>query len=313
VKNNRRELLSVAAAILALILITPENGLAIPRRGGSSVQQANPAQPAPAATWGFNTNTFFDDFLNLNGFDINATFAPGYNWYMRAFQWPGANTGQQYTVPANSVSTSNSILTINTTTTGPSPYGGWMGTTGYAGAAATPQLAGKAFKNGGYFEASIAFDPSSIPSWPGSPTPRGMAFWLQDNQVGLDTSLQQNTGLPYGIEFDIFEWYLPTNALDNNIWAWTSYNSSTSQGSNIYTLSSYTTFHKYGMLWVPAAKNAGTGLIKFYVDGVQKGGTVSYTSSDPLYYADTSVLGLNLMIGSMPGWPMQVDYVTVWQ
>jgi hypothetical protein len=32
-----------------------------------------------------------------------------------------------------------------------------------------------------------------------------------------------------------------------------------------------TSQHLYGMLWVPSAKNAGTGLIQFYLDRVRAG------------------------------------------
>jgi hypothetical protein len=296
--------------LVASLFVTPAH--AFINAAGGNPYSNTPTQPPIAATYGFNTLTLWDDFATTGGFDLNATYNPGYTWYMRAFQFAGAQSGQQLTVPGNSVSTTNSILTINTTTTGPSPYGGWMGTTGYVGASANPQLVGNAFKNGGYFEASVAFDPSNIPSWPGNPTPHGMAFWLQDNAVGLATSLNQNTGLP-GIEFDIFEYYIPQGNVDWGSFEWTAYNAATSQGSHIYSVSGPTNFHKYGMLWVPVSKNSGTGLVRFYLDGVQNGSTITYTSSSPLYAADTSTLGLNLMIGSMPGWPMLIDYVMVWQ
>ena len=127
------------------------------------------------------------------------------------------------------------------------------------------------FPPGGYYEATYSYDPAQGTGKNGFPS-----FWLLD-LAGL-YSANFNTG--YGeaaawVEFDVHE---APNAGDiqgdTNVFFWKNINGGLggdNLGVNDDIHQSYTTatnmtaLHSYGMLWVPSAKNGGTGFVQFYL------------------------------------------------
>lgn len=144
---------------------------------------------------------------------------------------------------------------------------------------------GTTFVPGGYYEVSMGYDPANDTGNNGFPS-----FWLIDIK-GLQSA---NFNRGYGaagqwVEWDVFEAKTGGRAADMNAFDWTNINGG--QGANnlglekqIYelypTVTNPTSQHLYGMLWVPSTKNAGTGLVQFYLDRVHIAGhDITYTSS----------------------------------
>jgi hypothetical protein len=69
--------------------------------GGVTPSNTKPTQPAIAAAKGYNTNTFWEDFIDFDGIDVNNTRNAGYNFYMTD---TASTQGSARTVPANSLS-----------------------------------------------------------------------------------------------------------------------------------------------------------------------------------------------------------------
>lgn len=282
-----------------------------------SVTNYSPSQPAPAATWSYNTLAFFDDFNSLASIDLNATVGAGFKWYTRV-----ANTGGPVnTLPASEMSANGSILTINDS------HGGFdISTLGTTGASVPYGVIGQTFPAGGaYFEAKFAFNA------PPSPTSIFPNFFIFDKDITL---LHVNGGSwpANGLaEVDFMEaLYSGTGSPSLSLNNWTHYGTSTvySNPNNVPNVgASYPNdglMHSYGCLLVPASKNGGTGLIRRYVDGVlQTNCNVTYTAggvspeapgapSGWMSCLDTTA-GLQMYIGGGKNWPLYVDSVQVWQ
>lgn len=304
------ELLMGAAALSALPSVVKAAGFG--RGGGVAPARSGPAQPAAAALYGFNRLTFFDDFTSINTIDVNNTLQPGFNWYMRNLVQTG---GGIVTQNPSTVSVSSSVLTF----TPNSSSGGWLGTYGLVGNAGSATNVGSGIAaGGGYFECRIAFSPQSVVNlWP--------TFWMIDQQVFLNVINSLSFSSNYA-EIDFFEYEGGASYTD---WDW--YSAAT-QYKNTNTSIAGTpniadgSYHKIGGLLVPQAKNSGTGLIERYIDGVAYSSSIvnySATTVSPqaqvgaptgwMAALDHSTLGFNLQIGSGGGWPINVDYVMVWQ
>jgi hypothetical protein len=294
--------------------------------GVANVAGTMPVQPAAAATWGFNTPIFWDDFNSLSTIDVNNTLTPGYKWYMRYVQGTNVNGGNPIVSPPSSVSVANSILTYT-----PPSSGGWLTTMGCAGSLGSISLVGDNMApQGAYFECSMQYNVSQAqnPWWP--------AFLLFDNNLTL--AQPNNLTFPsngYGeIDFMEANWSsgAPQLGMRNYTW-YSSYANGDHQFRNNNITPNVGTnygndgnFHRYGALWVPQSKNGGTGLIQRYVDGVHQtdcdvtySSTTAPSSCTPSSCAtgwmsclDTNTAGFGLQIGSGNAWPIQVEYVMVW-
>lgn len=148
---------AVAAAVLSAI---PKPSEAFLGRGGGIISSGLPSQPVPAAAFGFNTLTFWDDFLSLSTIDVNNTLNPGYNWYVK-------NIENRVQSAASCAINTSSILTFTPDSTA-SPGGGWLCTPGYTGVTGSRKVGQTIAATGGYFEISMGFNPLSLGTgwWP---------------------------------------------------------------------------------------------------------------------------------------------------
>jgi hypothetical protein len=189
---------------------------------------------------------------------------------------------------------------------------------------------GATFPPGGYYELYASYDPSqALNSEVFFPS-----FWLQD----LSGLYAQNLHSGYGAaghfaEFDIWEGQTaqPRNP-DLNVFDWTTTNGG-GFGINNGIIQYYPTgavnsagIHSYGMLWVPSTLNGGTGLVQWFMDGINvaqttytSGGTPSPPCS-PINVAGCMVIAESgnfvlMMQGGGDGtkpYPVNLQTVSVW-
>ncbi len=275
--------------------------------------------PTDVAASGIVTSrTFFDDFNSISTIDTADTGAAGFNWYVHR-KWPNAASPfgnwagitTQSATPAGDISIGSSLLTL-------SDYPG--GSTGLVIQSAVANGAGyigHAFGGGGYFEVSMAFNPalalSADPSWP--------AIWTTSVEffVGSATRFA---------EPDIFEGFPSGNGFITSIMALHDWDNIglvnyKQEFDNNVGSPTFTSQHRYGMWWIPASKNGGTGIIRRYFDGVfvgqtsystTAGGSPAFDNGNPngvMSVIDGQHLVLNLSCG--PSWPAIFDYVSVYQ
>ncbi len=255
---------------------------------------AGSAAPAAAQAVGFQDLVFCDDFDNPSTIDVNGTGKSGYNWYTNLPFGAGRTQPAAYTV-------SNSMLIV---TANPTTWN-WGLTT-------MDPLSGSGMAwTFGYFEARISFDPSLAAMSSGWP-----AFWTES----AFHARYNNSDL--FSELDVFEAYgrcdMGTlhqwqNALQVDYW-----NSNHCQQVD----TNWNNWHVVAARWIQ-------GQVTWYLDGVPlmtqeysptappepspvtSGGTLPAPAGtfSPL---DSEKLGMQLVVGSEPGWPLQIDWVRVW-
>jgi hypothetical protein len=302
---GRRQVLTAAATsagAMTLASATPAWASSIPAESPTGHQNLGLWRgrvPAPAAAAGFHDLVFFDDFETLHTIDVNGTGNAGYNWY----------TDQPFGSPQPShptYSIANSVVTV---------------TDWWSLASMSPKSGkGTAFRYG-YFEARIRFDPSLGPKAAGWP-----AFWM------LSALHTQVNNLTAWAELDVFEAYTGgyssyPGAFVGTLHDW-SWNSKTQyvnyQNSNNYLIPpgvKWDQWHTVSCLWVQ-------GKVTWYLDRVAlmsqefspveppaplANGPISPTPYGIFTILDTDPRGMEMIVGSSPGWPMDVDYVGVWQ
>ncbi len=260
--------------------------------------------PAPATSVGYNRLTFNDEFDSIETIDVEGTKEPEYNWYVDRPIW-GGNTITQ----PDAYSVENGILTV--TSTG---YSANWAIQSYSIRGRT----GHAFRYG-YFEARIRFDPTLGKNVRGFP-----AWWA----FSVYHSRVNNTDR--WAELDFFEAYTGgyndySGAFVGTVHDWQNSSQVHYQNKNNWQqLPSSTDFndwHTYSCLWVP-------GRITWYFDGVElirqyysaiappnplANGTISPTPEGIFSILDTDPEGILLILGSDEDWPMEVDWVRVWQ
>ena len=193
---------------------------------------------------------------------------------------------------------------------------------------------GTAFGGGGYFEATLKFDPRDIiknkfAGWP--------AWWSMalEHMIGMTSQqwLGQNAGYNHFIEVDFFEYDLkgaPLNYYGGALHDW--YGLSAKGYSNIippysvfarqvYVDTDFTQYHRYGFLWVPATTEAD-GYAEYYFDGNLTGQRISWTMHNnselpppmaPRLFSIIDHDHLVLILGTGVGEPMTIQSVIVWQ
>jgi len=259
-----------------------------------------PQAPAPAKAVSYNRLAFSDDFTSLATVDLTATGKPGHQWYTdRPFRWG--------TTSPDSLSVTDSVLTINPKTKSPNYTIGTVSPT-------SKQGRGFTF---GYFEARLAFDPSHATRSDGWPSFRG----LSKDHIACRPSR------PRSAELDFFEAYNDPGRPFESIFAGTLHDWSLkgeeidrgSYGNNVYPLKGvdFTQWHTYGCLWQP-------GKVTWYFDG-KPILTQAYSASAPpvpntgghpagtFSNLDSDPEGQALILGSGVNYPLKVDWVRVWQ
>lgn len=320
---TRRELLKYMAQGLggvAAAAAIPGSAQAFFKGGGSFPAASSPAIPAAAASYGFNTLTFYDDFNSLSTIDVNNTMQPGYKWYVQSLVLGTYPTNTLIAFAPSSFSVASSILTYTPNTPVGDPNSG--GNIYCAGFKSDNTFVGNTIApTGWYAECRMSYDPSKVS---GNWFP---AFWMWDKSIMLNSATNTAYGTHRYSEFDIFESY-GTSGTGYVDWDWSSPSTQVSNtNSNLGVPSPVDSgFHKYGLLWVPQAKNGGTGLIQRYIDGVHyPAGDVTYSSSTIssnattgattgwMSGADASTQGFTVQLQTGSNCPINVDYVQIWQ
>jgi hypothetical protein len=305
----------------SLILATP--ALLLPSRlSALSAAQGCRVIPPQAYDAGFRKLVFFDDFNTIKTIDVNGTGAPGYNWYTRQV------FGSQYTqaitpTPASWLSLNNSILTLKTNN--PAIGGFELQSIGYAGGGTYVKGFTLAPGNGAYLEVSAAFNPAlSYGAVDARPWP--IPLWIQD--LAGTIALLNGTSQAHYIEYDLYE-CIPSGAgtCANNMNAhdWTAVGATNTQNTVVSNpvFAPGTGFNTYGLLWKTIA--GGGGLVQRYFNGIHwaiidvtysagAGSVPAASPSNPngvFSSGDSETFVLFMAAGV--NWPMQVDYVAVWQ
>lgn len=254
--------------------------------------------PAFATSFGFNQVALFDHFDSISTIDIGATNAPGFNWYL----FPGQSSSR--------VTVANSILTI----TNPGGQGlllkGAANLGGFGAGKLNSGTVGKLIpgSDGYYAEARIRFNPAGQPDF-------AIAFWLADM---LAWDFGQVAGQPIASghpEVDILENLAPPARAHQAYLSWdtngsvTQFQTAEPPNAGIYSGIDYSQYHLWGVLYVPPAKNGGTGLIRFYVDRSQFFSDITWSPGDPI----KSVIEVSTAYPIFQNdFPMDCDYVGVW-
>jgi hypothetical protein len=220
----------------------------------------------------------------LDGWDISPDGGGTHDWY--------PNGWFSQFLPTSDYSVDGGILDIHGDNSG---YGWGLATAAPAGSAASSNYKGQVWQHA-YFEASLAYSSTALGTgaWP--------AFWgwaveglttsrTEWAEVDFYEAYRLNGGI-YPI-FTIHDWVADGGNFSNN-------------GQNHAALPKGTStdqFHTYGCLWVE-------GSVTWYFDNVemvtqawQPGATFSVTDSDQLI----------VILGTGQGWPMDVQWVHVWQ
>lgn len=257
--------------------------------------------PAPAATAGFNTLTFSDEFTSLSTIDMALAKTAGFKWYL-SNAWPNAKTPSAGwtgidtatdTDPA-SLSISNSVLTKST---GIANVNQGLHTAVANGST----WRGTAFQGGALIEQRVKFDPalSATGSWP--------IAWMTDLRF-LTGAISRHT------ELDLFE-YRGATTMSIHDWDMSTNPATDNGNSGNWAVSpgfADANFHTLWTLWLTEAQNGGTGTIQRYMDGVLlSANTVTWTGTGQYSTLDAGTHMLILDTGA--GQPTSWDYIRVWQ
>jgi Glycosyl hydrolases family 16 len=310
-------LASLATTILCIIAacgttasiadLSAQSDNAPPSGTGSSVVGstgncgAGAAAPTYAASAGFKELTFCDDFDSASTIDASGTGAQGFNWYTNLPSWWNSATK-----PA-AYSVSNSVLTV---TANPKRYN-WGLTT------MDPLTGNGNAWTFGYFEARISFDASQQPNSTGWPSFWAISAYYIRNHVKnvpdqhTELDFFEATTLPGG-RFDgtLHEW---RNDLSVDYW----------NGGDISQKKvNWSQWHIVGCLWT-------RGRVTWFLDGVQimsqsysaakppnplakTSGGINPTPAGVFNSLDLEKEGMQVVVGSEPGYPLQMDWVRVW-
>ncbi len=253
-----------------------------PCRGPTNVAPPTSA-PAQAAAAGYNRLAFYDEF---NGTALNTSQWFTEDFFSSDYDLPAAPTG--YTV-------AQGCLTILTDASG---FSDGLQT-------ADPDFTTGTFQNGGYFEARMRFNP--LGNTPGTAWP---AFWT----YAMEGLVSPANGTQFA-ELDFLECYpndphscIPITTLHQ--WSVASSGNTSVQNpstpGNIPTLPAgfdLTAWHVWGCLWTATA-------VTWYIDNVAYitlpiGAGTNFTA-----LANDHMV---LILGTGKSWPVQFDYVHVWQ
>lgn len=148
---------------------------------------------------------------------------------------------------------------------------------------------------------------------------------MDDIARELEVNDHTSSGTRYA-ELDFFEYCCPGSpAFTAHDWLDNSSNVQNTNNFQSIGSPNYNNQNLYGCLWVPQAKNAGTGIIHWYFNRTLiSAANVSYSSTTQsaqagsgaftgVFYDLETSAGYRLMFGGGKGGAMNVDYVMVWQ
>jgi hypothetical protein len=307
-------LVRLGLGLMVLVSLTRVSG----GEAGSS------AAPFQAAAVGYTTRTFSSTF-RTSQVDIANTLATGFKWY--PYQFFGGvtklskirlNADGSVTLLGDNTGPNGELATVSPTTQ-------------------PDRFIGTAFGGGGYFEATLKFDPQDVirTKFKGWPSWWSMAL---EHMVALDGQQWpgQQEGYDHFIEADFFEYDLAEyveggklNYFGGALHDW--FGRSGEQYSQAELPSrafvrevpadtDFAQYHRYGFLWVPATATRD-GYAEHYFDGMRVGRRVSWRqyvdqAPPPRQPRIFSVMDRNhlvLILGTGPGQAMTVQSVNVWQ
>jgi hypothetical protein len=277
--------------------------------------------PQQASKVGFTLKTFASKFSANNVCTTDNTCKP-FQWYPWNFFGGKTNTGSITLNNDGSVTLADGAISTA------------------APANTSAKFRGTAFGGGGFFEASLKFDPETVVKqnfhgWP--------AWWSMaiEHLAGLpgESWQGQSKEFRHFIEVDFFEYDLKGTKLDTpphfygagmhdcfGVW-----NAKTRRFNKLSTPTSelirrvppktnFTKYHLYGFLWVPATATSA-GIAQYYFDRKQVGATTYWNAfndkvpppAPPWTFSVIDRNHLVLVLGSGANEPMTVRSVNVWQ
>jgi hypothetical protein len=319
--NNRmRLILNILYRIIRAYLLL----LVVPITQSASEEFKATDVPPQAGAAHYTIRTFSSGF-SASDVDIAGGSKSGFKWYPWKFFGAPTDLGRVGINRDGSVTLSGDVTGPNgqlATVSPASTSGGFVGT---------------AFGGGGYFEATLKFDPkdtitNNFKGWP--------SWWSMaiEHMVNLETRQWpgQQSGYEHFIEVDFFEYDLKDYVLNGK---WNYFGAAMhdwfglgSAGYSKITLphdlvvrgvprnTDFTQYHRYGFLWVPATATRN-GYSEHYFDGKKVGRTVvwrQYTNQEPppkppWTFSIIDNNHLVLILGTGIGAPMTIMSVNVWQ
>jgi hypothetical protein len=286
---------------------------------------ACPSAPGPARDAGYCTNTF-----STNHNFTTATVDTLYS-YQSGFQWYGINHFGFYKGSNNQI-----LLNGDGSASEKATQPGDLGFSTVGSTLSAPRFVGTAFGGGMYVEMTASYDQSRVRKAEGWP-----ALWtfsyehiLNNNSDVWPAPAAPSANYHQWAEFDIAEHF--DDGISNRYYATVHHGYGVgnvtcpgqlwcnTQTVTTIPLSTTETPHRYGMLWAPATSTQ-RGYVKWYLDGVQQGETISWTKQDPKVDAPPptleapwtyGIIDLNhmaLIFGGGVNSPITVYDVEVWQ
>jgi hypothetical protein len=286
------------------------------------------AMPPGAAAADYTVNTFSSTF-DTSQVDMANSTKSGYKWYISRH---AASVTPQSSVLLNndgSVTLEYTSASNDGMATAGMVKGGWIGTV---------------FGGGGYFEATLKFDPDMVTN-----RAKGFPAWwsiaIEHFARSVTGQTSQWPGQPPGfehyIEPDFFEWNIdgvdkvPPKTYNGSMidWSgiWTRAHGMpvskqtpwTTKWNTTPSTTDFRQYHKYGWLWVPATATT-KGYAQYYFDDQPTTDRVSWTQytnqeptpaqqMDPWTFGILDQQHLMLILGSGDRGAMTVESVTVWQ
>ncbi len=300
-------------------------------RGGKATSGLTGTVPTPAFLAGYTINTFSSTFNN--DVDLGSTLASGFKWYPYNFFNPNPPADMTKVTGSN---TGGPVVLLGDT---PGPNGEIM-----TCAVKNSSYVGTAFGGGGYFEATLKFDPTTVAIGTGNGWP---SFWAEPIEKGLGPSgtpvndqwAGQSAGLEHWIEPDFMEYIRPGAAYpttyDGTLHDWqgtfptpgfTGVDNTAGSSNYMPINAPYTNFNvynKYGFLWVPATATT-KGFAQYYFNHQPVGTRITWSqyvaastsppvSGQPWAFGVMDIQHLSIILGTGPGATLTVQDVNVWQ
>jgi hypothetical protein len=271
------------------------------------------AEPAAVVGKGYRL-VWNDEFDNLDSVDIKNTGKPGFKWYVNMGTFSAK-------IDASVSSPEPSVMRLD--------HGGfpnWQLSSSYSSTMGL-NLAGA---EGFYVESRIRFAAKKGDLKTGWP-----AFWLNpaENNYGVAQWPGQTPGFINRVECDIMEYglvdlktYVATIHQWLGVSRWGIEPHVSNDGKNVVPFANSelpnNRWHTYGCLTVPSTKSPdGHGFIQFYLDNVATPVRVEWVGPEigtpppkaPHIYANFEHQHHVILLGTGKEWPMDVDWVRVWQ
>jgi hypothetical protein len=316
--------------------------LLLPRKSSAWTHGSPLTPPAPALAVGFTKLAFYDDF-NFASIDFADTGNAGYNWYVNFTNGNGyADGGSFPPVTMSDVTVSSSILSLQNS----------AGNDGFQGLCSAKfnsngtLKSGNVFQNGGFFNFVFRYDETLAPtnvaaggtSWPSVAFNTYSAFvqgTFPDAELDLFEAPPCGFGaLPSCQGTDVGS-VCNTNKQFNFNWRTTTLDTINAgvavNGSFQTNGQNWNNMQTIGTLWMPMAKNGGTGYIKRYfgpsngempimyqtytatgMTAFPNGGnSLTGPNTNGIFSTLDSQLNPLLLYGALD-WPILVDSVAVW-